>query len=79
MAGTRFPDIPGRAYAKNPSYQLDQHLNACWRCQYALLQSKVRLFVELRGGRTDFLDDPRAPIDNNQTERTLRGLVLDRK
>ena len=28
---------------------------------------------------TRFLDDPRIPLDNNQTERGLRGLVVGRK
>jgi transposase len=30
-------------------------------------------------GLTRFLDDPRIPLDNNQTERGLRGLVVGRK
>ena len=30
-------------------------------------------------GLTRFLDDPKIPIDNNQAERTLRGLVIGRK
>ena len=30
-------------------------------------------------GLTRFLDDPRIPIDNNHTERGLRGMVLGRK
>lgn len=30
-------------------------------------------------GLTRFLDDPRIPLDNNQTERGLRGVVLGRK
>jgi hypothetical protein len=36
----------------------------------------------LRGlwlGLTRFLDDPRIPLDNNRTERGLRGVVLGRK
>src|SRR5207245_2981824 len=30
-------------------------------------------------GLTLFLDDPRVPLDNNRTERGLRGVVLGRK
>jgi transposase len=30
-------------------------------------------------GLTRFLDDPRIPLDNNRTERGLRGVVLGRK
>src|SRR5206468_5449622 len=30
-------------------------------------------------GLTLFLEDPRIPLDNNQTERGLRGLVVGRK
>jgi transposase len=30
-------------------------------------------------GLTCFLDDPRIPLDNNQTERGLRTVVLGRK
>jgi transposase len=33
----------------------------------------------LWSGLTRFLDDPRIPLDNNQTERGLRGMVLGRK
>lgn len=33
----------------------------------------------LKAGLTVFLDDPRVPIDNNHTERALRGLVVGRK
>ena len=30
-------------------------------------------------GLTRFLDDPRIPLDNNATERGLRGMVVGRK
>ena len=30
-------------------------------------------------GLVRFLDDPRVPIDNNATERALRGVVVGRK
>ncbi len=30
-------------------------------------------------GLTRFIDDPRIPLDNNATERALRGLVVGRK
>lgn len=33
----------------------------------------------LKTGLTVFLDDPRVPLDNNLTERALRGLVVGRK
>ena len=33
----------------------------------------------LWSGLTRFLDDPAVPLDNNGTERALRGVVLGRK
>jgi transposase len=33
----------------------------------------------LWGGLTRFLDDPQIPLDNNATERGLRGVVVGRK
>jgi transposase len=30
-------------------------------------------------GLTRFLEDPRIPLDNNATERALRGMVIGRK
>lgn len=50
----------------------------------ALPGSGLRKAVEYMGGMWDtgllrFLDDPHVPIDNNGTERALRGVVIGRK
>jgi transposase len=51
--------------------------------QQALPESSLgKALHYLRGlwtGLTRFLDDPRIPLDNNRTERGLRGVVLGRK
>lgn len=43
------------------------------------LGQAVSYMKSLKQGLTVFLDDPRVPIDNNRTERALRGLVVGRK
>jgi transposase len=43
------------------------------------LGKAIGYMLGLWPGLTLFLDDPRIPIDNNQTERGLRGVVLGRK
>lgn len=43
------------------------------------LGKAIAYMLGLWKGLTRFLDDPRIPIDNNQTERGLRGVVLGRK
>lgn len=43
------------------------------------LGKAVAYMLGLWKGLTLFLDDPRIPLDNNQTERGLRGVVLGRK
>ncbi len=30
-------------------------------------------------GRTRFIEDPRVPLDNNATERSIRGIAVGRK
>lgn len=51
--------------------------------QHALPQSGLgRAIVYMAGlwkGLTRFIDDPRIPLDNNATERALRGMVVGRK
>lgn len=51
--------------------------------QHALPGSSLgKALTYLRGlwnGLTRFLDEPRIPLDNNRTERGLRGVVLGRK
>jgi len=51
--------------------------------QHALPQSGIgRAIVymaELWTGLTRFIDDPRIPLDNNATERAIRGMVVGRK
>ncbi|MNL25806.1 Transposase IS66 family protein [compost metagenome] len=43
------------------------------------LGQAVSYMVGLKAGLSVFLDDPRVPIDNNGTERALRGPVVGRK
>jgi transposase len=43
------------------------------------LGKAIRYMLGLWRGLTRFLDDPRIPIDNNHTERGLRGVVVGRK
>ncbi len=43
------------------------------------LASAIGYMTGLWGGLTRFLDDPRVPLDNNGTERALRGPVVGRK
>jgi transposase len=43
------------------------------------LGKAIAYMLGLWKGLTRFLDDPRIPIDNNATERGLRGVVLGRK
>jgi len=44
-----------------------------------MLGSALTYMLGLWPGLTRFLDDPRIPLDNNQTERGIRGVVLGRK
>jgi len=39
----------------------------------------IKYMLRLWPGLTRFLDDPKIPLDNNATERALRGLVVGRK
>jgi Transposase IS66 family len=43
------------------------------------LGKAIRYMLGLWPGLTRFLADPRIPIDNNHTERSLRGVVLGRR
>ena len=43
------------------------------------LGKAITYVLGLWAGLTRFLNDPRIPIDNNHTERGLRGVVLGRK
>ena len=43
------------------------------------LGKAISYLLGLWPGLTRFLDDPRIPLDNNRTERGLRGVVLGRK
>jgi transposase len=51
--------------------------------QHALPQSGIGKAIIYMGerwaGLTRFVDDPRIPLDNNATERAIRGLVVGRK
>ena len=43
------------------------------------LRRAIEYMLKLEPGLRVFLDDPRIKLDNNATERALRGLVLGRK
>jgi transposase len=43
------------------------------------LGKAIAYMLGLWKGLTVFLDDPRVPLDNNRTERGLRGVVHGRK
>ena len=43
------------------------------------LGKALKYMLGLWPGLTGFLDDPKIPLDNNATERALRGLVVGRK
>jgi transposase len=43
------------------------------------LGKAISYLLGLWTGLTRFLDDPRIPLANNQTERGLRGVVLGRR
>ena len=43
------------------------------------LGKAIAYMLGLWSGLTRFLEDPRIPLDNNATERGLRGVVLGRK
>jgi transposase len=43
------------------------------------LGKAITYMLGLWPGLTRFLDDPRIPLDNNATERALRGMVIGRK
>jgi len=43
------------------------------------LGKAISYMLGLWTGLTRFLDDPRIPLDNNATERGLRGMVVGRK
>jgi transposase len=43
------------------------------------LGKAIAYMTGLWAGLTAFLDDPRVPLDNNATERGMRGLVIGRK
>lgn len=45
----------------------------------SLLDKAISYMLDLWSGLMRFVDDPRVPIDNNQVERDLRGMVLGRK
>lgn len=45
----------------------------------SMFGTAITYMLGLWPGLTRFLDDPRIPIDNNHTERGIRGVVLGRK
>jgi transposase len=45
----------------------------------SMFGNAISYMLGLWPGLTRFLDDPRIPIDNNHTERGIRGVVLGRK
>jgi transposase len=45
----------------------------------SLLDKAISYMLDLWPGLMRFVEDPRVPIDNNQVERDLRGMVVGRK
>ena len=45
----------------------------------SLLDKAISYMLNLWPGLMRFVDDPRVPVDNNQVERDLRGVVIGRK
>src|SRR5207249_5744334 len=45
----------------------------------SMLGRAITCMLGLWPGLTRFLDDPRIPLDNNEAERGIRGVVLGRK
>jgi transposase len=54
-------------------------LLSCRTLPRSTFGTAVRYALDLWAGLTPFLDDPRIPIDNNATERGLRGVAVGRK
>jgi transposase len=52
---------------------------AQWVLPESSLGKAISYLLGLWTGLTRFLDDPRIPLDNTQTERGLRGVVLGRR
>ncbi len=84
----REAEVPDRlAHAaqlrRERSQPIAEALHAWMREQRALPRSALGKAIAytagLWGGLTRFLDDPEIPLDNNATERGLRGLVVGRK
>jgi transposase len=50
-----------------------------WALPESSLGRAIAYMLGLWSGLTHFLDDPRIPLDNNATERGLRGMVVGRK
>jgi len=59
--------------------RLDEFLKNTVAIPGSALAKAVGYTRECWGGLVRFLDDPRIPLDNNATERALRGVVLGRK
>ena len=68
---------------KQQSAPIIQQIHAWLMEQHALPRSSlgkaIRYTAGLWDGLVRFLDDPRIPIDTNEVERALRGVVLGRK
>ena len=73
----------GPACARERSAPLVAAIRAWAQQQRALPESSlgkaIAYMLGLWPGLTRFLDDPRIPLDNNATERALRGMVIGRK
>lgn len=74
--------LRARLRADNSRPVIDELL-AWARAQRSTRESALRKAVEYMTGMwpglVRFLDDPRIPLDNNRTERSLRGSVVGRK
>ena len=72
-----------RSMREEKSKLILEEIRAWLLLQYALPKSSLGKAItytsKLWSGLTRFLDDPRVPLDNNATERSIRGIAVGRK
>jgi transposase len=77
-------DPDGRKLVRQEkSKRIGDEIQAWLLLQHALPKSSLGKAItytsKLWSGLTRFLDDPRIPLDNNATERSIRGIAVGRK
>ena len=72
-----------RSIRQEKSKKIIEEIQAWLLLQHALPKSSLGKAIaytsKLWPGLTRFLDDPRVPLDNNATERSIRGIAVGRK